>query len=100
MIASPSDGNPFIRTRPLTRDDEERELLRITPEMVSLASILTVRDWGIDSEAHHQWRLEEDWECARQNPEPEPVVVEGTRKSLAQIEAIARVEIVHEDSQL
>jgi hypothetical protein len=39
---------------------------QITPEMASLAATLPGRDLGVDCEAAHQLRLEQDWEYARQ----------------------------------
>jgi hypothetical protein len=48
------------------------------------------RDCGVDYEAEDQWLLEQDCEYARQNPELDPVTVEGTGRSRAQIKASAR----------
>jgi hypothetical protein len=85
---------------PTREEAEEEDLLRITPEMVTLAATMPGREWGIDYEADDRWRMEEDWEYARQNPEPKPRAEEGSQAWLVQIEAQAREEVMHEDQHL
>jgi hypothetical protein len=90
--------NRSITSRPdeeeeVEYDGEEEDLLRITPEIVAVAATFPGRDLGVDYEAGHQWRLEEDWEYARQNEDQRPVLEEVSRRWPAQIEARSREEL-------